>query len=212
MVRSITRLITFSLPTTPTPSQATSLAFVAETLASYFLEEGEDDEEIDIEGLLFDAGLRFDDDDDDYGGDDDGDGSNDSFTCLLNQLTAISDPSPGSSYSLVPLGYSECEMCSRNMKLTFHHLIPKQLHSRYIKKRRLPNNLKHDAATMKIEEFLKVYGIHVCRPCHSSIHRCYDNKVLAEEYNTLDRIMEDDKLKAWADFHEGKRIGKSDEL
>eukprot|EP00520_Triparma_pacifica_P005019 CAMPEP_0118663356 /NCGR_PEP_ID=MMETSP0785-20121206/17373_1 /TAXON_ID=91992 /ORGANISM="Bolidomonas pacifica, Strain CCMP 1866" /LENGTH=91 /DNA_ID=CAMNT_0006557065 /DNA_START=112 /DNA_END=383 /DNA_ORIENTATION=+ len=54
-VSSITKIITTSLSTKKAPDE---ICFVAETLGSYLLEEGEDDFDLDIEGLLQDAGLR----------------------------------------------------------------------------------------------------------------------------------------------------------
>jgi len=76
-------------------------------------------------------------------------------------------------------------MCERHMKLTFHYLIPKELHSRYMKKNRLPVNLKTDR-DFKMVPFLRQFGIYVCR--HSAIHRCEPNKVLAEDYNNLGEV------------------------
>jgi hypothetical protein len=33
-------------------------------------------------------------------------------------------------------------------------------------------------------------GIMVCRPCHNAIHKAFDNKTLAREYNTLESLLE----------------------
>eukprot|EP00397_Hematodinium_sp_SG-2012_P058057 GEMP01073147.1.p1 GENE.GEMP01073147.1~~GEMP01073147.1.p1 ORF type:complete len:214 (+),score=70.40 GEMP01073147.1:176-817(+) len=38
------------------------------------------------------------------------------------------------------MGIGECDMCERTMNLTFHHLIPKETHRRYLKRHRLPAN------------------------------------------------------------------------
>ncbi|KAG2432502.1 hypothetical protein HXX76_008847 [Chlamydomonas incerta] len=54
-----------------------------------------------------------------------------------------------------------CVMCGRQMPLTFHHLIPRDVHAKY--KRR----------ALTAEQLNR--GIDVCRPCHSAIHRTYDN-------------------------------------
>jgi hypothetical protein len=68
-----------------------------------------------------------------------------------------------------------CEMCGREMRLTFHHLTPRDMHAKYLKKG-------------YTREFLNL-GVMICRPCHSKIHSSEDNKTLAREYNTLDKIM-----------------------
>lgn len=38
------------------------------------------------------------------------------------------------------MGVGECELCQRTMKMSFHHLIPKETHKRYLKKKKLPPN------------------------------------------------------------------------
>ena len=39
------------------------------------------------------------------------------------------------------LGVGDCELCARTMDVTFHHLVPKETHKRYLKKKKLPHNL-----------------------------------------------------------------------
>ncbi|OQR82164.1 hypothetical protein THRCLA_11087 [Thraustotheca clavata] len=68
-----------------------------------------------------------------------------------------------------------CAMCERPMNLTQHHLIPRQMHAKY-------NKLGYTA------EFLN-RTIGICRQCHSKIHSCEDNKTLAKEYNTLEKLL-----------------------
>jgi len=36
----------------------------------------------------------------------------------------------------------ECEVCRRSIFLTFHHLIPKQTHNRWLRRRQLPEGVK----------------------------------------------------------------------
>ncbi|KAI9105834.1 hypothetical protein DFS34DRAFT_644639 [Phlyctochytrium arcticum] len=69
-----------------------------------------------------------------------------------------------------------CALCTRSMPLTFHHLYPRQTHSLLLKR-----NLITTAQTQS--------GIHICRPCHSAIHRMIDNKTLAREYASLEALM-----------------------
>ncbi|KXZ47559.1 hypothetical protein GPECTOR_34g718 [Gonium pectorale] len=80
-----------------------------------------------------------------------------------------------------------CAMCGRQMPLTFHHLIPRDVHDKYKKK---------GLGTEQLNA-----GIDICRPCHSAIHRTYDNKTLAAHYYTLHRLLASEPLQkfvAWA--------------
>merc|ERR1712217_276669 len=89
----------------------------------------------------------------------------------------------------------KCEMCGRQKLLTFHHLIPKDVHPTYLKKR-LPPGIDGEPT----RSFLNSYGTMVCRQCHSFIHRLAPNDVLAKEYNTLQKIMEQPSVKRWVEW------------
>jgi len=69
-----------------------------------------------------------------------------------------------------------CEMCGRETALTKHHLIPRDVH-KDMRKRGLSS------------DELQV-GAMVCRPCHNAIHRNFDNKTLATQYNSVDKLMQ----------------------
>jgi hypothetical protein len=75
-----------------------------------------------------------------------------------------------------------CELCKRELPLTFHHLIPKTLHS----KRKYRN-------TYTREELGQ--GIDICQDCHSSIHQFIDEKTLGESYYTKSKLLSHDKLR-----------------
>ena len=190
-VSAMTRIITHTLSSKKVSEE---ISFVCETLASYLLEVGADDFDLDLETLLQDAGLRDAIEDDDE------------FDSLICSLDAMMDPSKlGAEFEELP-DYSTCDMCDRHMKLTFHHLIPKELHRKYIKKNRLPGNLTAAEPGLKMAPFLGNFGVYVCRPCHSAIHRCEPNRALAEEYNTLDRLLAHAKIGAWATFNSKQKI------
>mmetsp|Transcript_53801 Transcript_53801/g.148305 ORF Transcript_53801/g.148305 Transcript_53801/m.148305 type:complete len:157 (-) Transcript_53801:58-528(-) len=91
-------------------------------------------------------------------------------------------------------GEGECELCGRRLKLTFHHLVPKETHGRYLGKA-LPAHVAEAAVAAGLEpqptrEFLNRYGTMVCRFCHSTIHRFAPNAVLAECFCTVDKLLE----------------------
>ena len=74
--------------------------------------------------------------------------------------------------------HGPCPLCARKGALTFHHLIPRELHRRvYFKK------------TDTREE--RQRGIAICRLCHDGIHAIYDGMTLAKAFDTPERIMAD---------------------
>lgn len=92
----------------------------------------------------------------------------------------------------------QCELCHRQKLLTFHHLIPKDTHPTYLNK---PAQLA--CAGVRGEpsrSFLNTYGTMVCSQCHSYIHEIAPNTVLAREYNTLEKIMNVEKIRRWVEW------------
>lgn len=82
-----------------------------------------------------------------------------------------------------------CPMCARERSLTFHHLVPRTVHSnKWFKKRFTREQMAE--------------GIHVCRQCHATIHDLIpDEKELGRDYHTVDAILahpEFAKYLAWA--------------
>lgn len=92
-----------------------------------------------------------------------------------------------------------CEMCKReNVKLTFHHLIPKTVHRRsYFKKK-------------YSRQFLNTHGLNLCNLCHNGLHRLYDEMTLAKQYHTLDLILADQAISKhieWVRKQKGEKRG-----
>ncbi|KDO34650.1 hypothetical protein SPRG_00712 [Saprolegnia parasitica CBS 223.65] len=72
-------------------------------------------------------------------------------------------------------GVYGCELCERGMNLTAHHLVPRQCHAKFLQR-----------------GFSREYlnrTILICRQCHSKIHATEDNKALARDYNTLEKLL-----------------------
>lgn len=86
----------------------------------------------------------------------------------------------------------QCEMCTRHQLLTFHHLIPKDVHPTYLKKR-LPPGVEGEPT----RHFLNTHGTMICRQCHNFVHHLASNDVLAKEYNTLPKILATPSVQAW---------------
>lgn len=70
-----------------------------------------------------------------------------------------------------------CELCGRaELPLTRHHLIPQARHNKARTRRSFSReDMKKDIAML-------------CRPCHSQIHRIFDNHELADYYHTIERL------------------------
>lgn len=70
-----------------------------------------------------------------------------------------------------------CELCGRSeVALTRHHLIPRSRHN----KARTRKQFSREALVSEIAL--------LCRPCHSQIHRLFDNHELATYYHTIERL------------------------
>lgn len=74
--------------------------------------------------------------------------------------------------------FEHCELCGRQVPLTFHHLVPRKMHRR-------PRFQKHFT-----REQLNT-GIWVCQACHRGIHKLYDEMTLARDLNTLAKLQDD---------------------
>jgi len=77
---------------------------------------------------------------------------------------------------------SHCALCGRERTLTFHHLIPRTLHSN----KWFEKNFK--------KEDMRTRGIEVCRECHSAIHRFISEKELGRNFNTLEKLLTHEAL------------------
>ncbi|KAL2855064.1 hypothetical protein BJX68DRAFT_264212 [Aspergillus pseudodeflectus] len=81
---------------------------------------------------------------------------------------------------------SACEICERDwIPLSYHHLIPRGVHEKVIKKG------WHDEWMLNSVAWL-------CRACHSFVHRMASNEELAREWYTVGRILEREDVRDWA--------------
>ncbi|KAL8653017.1 MAG: hypothetical protein Q9226_004012 [Calogaya cf. arnoldii] len=83
---------------------------------------------------------------------------------------------------------SACEICERDwIPLTYHHLIPKQIHAKATKRG------WHEKWRLNSVAW-------VCRACHSFVHRIASNEELAKDYWSVDKLMEREDVIAWANW------------
>ena len=84
---------------------------------------------------------------------------------------------------------TRCELCGREASTTFHHLIPRTLHS---KKR-----FKKAYTPAQLQE-----GLYLCKLCHDGIHELIPSeRELGEKYNTRERLLHHEAVRkhvAWA--------------
>ena len=87
-----------------------------------------------------------------------------------------------------------CLVCERKVRLTRHHLYPREIHRSLIKK-------GYDAADLN-------NTIAVCRLCHSTIHRFWSNEELAKSYHSLELLMADPKYYKYAKWASGQSASR----
>lgn len=88
-----------------------------------------------------------------------------------------------------------CELCQRSMPLTRHHLIPKTTWPEQRRKKSVDHTVLHQTVA-------------ICRPCHSAVHRAHDEKTLAQDFNTLELLLNDPALQSWMAYAKKQRPRK----
>jgi hypothetical protein len=99
-------------------------------------------------------------------------------------LTSVSTPppTPSSTRSRV----TACELCGRDwIPLTYHHLIPRFVHSKAVKR-----------GWHREEDLQSVAWL--CRACHSFVHQFASHEDLARHYYTVDLLLEQDDIVQFA--------------
>lgn len=92
--------------------------------------------------------------------------------------------------------HRQCELCGRNEPgLTKHHLIPRTRH----RNKRVKKLFSRDEMANRV--------LWVCRPCHHHIHRVLDEKQLALEYNTRDKLLDHPEIRQFVDWLASKPAG-----
>ncbi|KAA1473314.1 hypothetical protein DENSPDRAFT_839772 [Dentipellis sp. KUC8613] len=89
---------------------------------------------------------------------------------------------------------TECEICEREIPLTYHHLIPRSVHSKALKKKWHPESMINSVAWL-------------CRPCHTVVHRSAPNEELARSFYTVDLLLEREDIQRWRKYAAKQRYG-----
>lgn len=78
---------------------------------------------------------------------------------------------------------SNCGLCGRLKELTFHHFIPKTLHTnKWFKK-------------LYTNAYMSTHGIDLCKDCHKTIHVFYTEKELGKYYNDKIKLLSSEKIR-----------------
>ncbi|KAI0641586.1 hypothetical protein C8Q79DRAFT_988013 [Trametes meyenii] len=89
---------------------------------------------------------------------------------------------------------TECEICERAVPLTYHHLIPREVHDKALKKKWHPESMLNSVAWL-------------CRPCHSVVHQVASNEVLAKEFYTVELLLAREDIQKWRKYAAKQRWG-----
>jgi 3-methyladenine DNA glycosylase AlkC len=82
-----------------------------------------------------------------------------------------------------------CELCKREIeRLTAHHLIPRQV----VKRK------KADPSPT----------VQICSACHRQIHNLFDNKRLAQELNSLEKLSHEPQMQKFLSWVKKQRPEK----
>ncbi|CAL1710895.1 unnamed protein product [Somion occarium] len=89
---------------------------------------------------------------------------------------------------------TECEICQREVPLTYHHLIPRETHSKVLKKKWHPESMLNSVAWL-------------CRPCHSAVHHVASNEDLAKHLYSVELLLEREDIQRWRKYAAKQRWG-----
>lgn len=91
---------------------------------------------------------------------------------------------------------AECEICERDVPLTYHHLIPRATHAKVLKQGWHPESMINSVAWL-------------CRPCHSAVHGVATNETLAREFYTVELLLAREDIQKWKKYAAKQRFGIS---
>lgn len=105
---------------------------------------------------------------------------------LNSYVSAATTAPPEHTPSLAASRPDGCEICGREqLPLTYHHLIPRQMHAKAVKR-----------GWHEEWELAKVAWL--CRACHSYVHKIASNEELAKDLFSVELLMEREDVLKWA--------------
>jgi 5-methylcytosine-specific restriction endonuclease McrA len=105
---------------------------------------------------------------------------------LESYINSTTAPPPEYTPAITATRPDGCEICDReHVPLTYHHLIPRQMHAKAVKR-----------GWHKEWELNKVAWL--CRACHSYVHKIASNEELAREWFSVELLLEREDVQKWA--------------
>jgi hypothetical protein len=109
----------------------------------------------------------------------------------------------------------ECEICEREVPLTYYHLIPRSTHAKAAKKKWHPPSMLNSVAWLcrcvAPRYFVYVSQIFLtstdARPCHTVVHHVATNEELAQHYFSVSLLLERDDIRRWGKYASKQRFG-----
>lgn len=81
-----------------------------------------------------------------------------------------------------------CQLCKRHVRTTWHHLIPRALHT----KKKFINRFG--------KEEMRTRGADLCKLCHDGLHDLFTEKELGWTYNTIEALLANERVKKHVDW------------
>ncbi|CAA7268986.1 unnamed protein product [Cyclocybe aegerita] len=104
----------------------------------------------------------------------------------------------------------ECEICQREVPLTYHHLIPKSVHAKVLKKGWHPESMLNSVAWLCRYSIVLLIA-DLCpalfRPCHSVVHQVASCEDLARNLYTVELLLEREDIQRWQKYAAKQRYG-----
>ncbi len=103
---------------------------------------------------------------------------------------------------------TECEICEREVPLTYHHLIPRSTHDKVLKRGWHDESLINSVAWLCRYIFILndltivplTYLVCCSRQCHGMVHRVERCEVLAREYYTVELLLQREDIQKWRKY------------
>lgn len=110
---------------------------------------------------------------------------------------------------------TECEICERDIPLSYHHLIPRSTHAKVLKKGWHPESQLNSVAWLcrwvgacgAVEVVRNANAI--SRQCHSTVHSVAPNEDLARYFYTVELLLEREDIQKWKKYAAKQRFGMS---
>jgi hypothetical protein len=110
---------------------------------------------------------------------------------------------------------SQCEICEREIPLTYHHLIPRSTHAKVLKQKWHSETMINSVAWLcrLVLNFCSARqmaqrSVYQFRYCHSTVHHVATNEELARSFYTVELLLQREDIQKWRAYAARQRYGK----